>query len=147
MACVPNVPPIQAHLCVKGGKEAIAFYERALGARTTMCAMAEDGLRVMHANLAIAGGEVMLHDEFPEFGGDVLAPPTRGGASMAINLNLPSPEDVDRMFARAVAAGAVGSMPPGDVFWGARYARIRDPFGHVWAFNAPLAASSGGSPP
>ena len=141
MAFGPNVPPIQAHLCVIGGKAAIAFYERALGAETTMCAMAEDGERVMHANLAINGGEVMLHDEFPEFGGDVLAPTTRGGASAAVNLNLPAPAEVDRMFARAIAAGAVGSMPPCDAFWGARYARIRDPFGHVWAFNAPLSGT------
>jgi len=25
------------------------------------------------------------------------------------------------------------------VFWGSRYGRIQDPFGHVWEFNAPLA--------
>jgi len=24
------------------------------------------------------------------------------------------------------------------MFWGSRYGRVRDPFGHVWAFNAPL---------
>jgi PhnB protein len=24
------------------------------------------------------------------------------------------------------------------MFWGARYGRVRDPFGHIWAFNAPL---------
>ncbi|MGO4842175.1 VOC family protein, partial [Rhizobiaceae sp. 2RAB30] len=39
---------------------------------------------------------------------------------------------------RAVAAGAVATMPADDMFWGARYGKIRDPFGHVWAFNAPL---------
>jgi PhnB protein len=142
MGHLPNVPPVQAHICVKGGKEAIAFYERALGARATECHMAEDGERVMHANLAVNGSEVMLHDEFPEFGGDVLAPSTRGGATMAINLNLPAAADVDRAFARAVEAGAAGIMPPFDAFWGARYGRIRDPFGHVWAFNAPLRAGA-----
>ena len=25
-------------------------------------------------------------------------------------------------------------MPPSDMFWGDRYAKIRDPFGHEWAF-------------
>jgi len=138
----PNPPPIQAHICVKGGDEAIAFYEKAFGAQCTFKAMADDGRRVMHANLALFGGEVMLHDEFPEFGGDVMAPSSHGGASIAISINLPAPADVDAAIAKAEAAGADVIMPPSDVFWGARYARLRDPFGHVWAFNAPLAQQS-----
>uniref|UniRef100_UPI002FC8B519 VOC family protein n=1 Tax=Bosea sp. (in: a-proteobacteria) TaxID=1871050 RepID=UPI002FC8B519 len=72
------------------------------------------------------------------FGGDVLAPSSQGGASVAININLPTPWDVDAAVARAQAAGADVFMPPSDVFWGARYGCLRDPFGHVWAFNAPL---------
>lgn len=133
-----NVPPLQPHICVKGGVEAIAFYEKALGAETTFQQLAEDGKRVMHANLAIHGGEVMLHDEFPEFEMSVSAPTTVGGTSFAISINLPDPAAVDAAYARAVDAGAHGLMPPADVFWGARYARITDPFGHIWAFNAPL---------
>ena len=139
MAFGPNPPPIQAHICVKAGEAAIAFYEKAFGAECTFKAMAEDGKRVMHANLAMFGSEVMLHDEFPEFGGDVLAPNSRGGASMTISINLPTPADVDAAIARAASAGADVVMPATDVFWGARYGRLRDPFGHVWAFNAPLA--------
>ncbi|AZO80773.1 MULTISPECIES: VOC family protein [unclassified Bosea (in: a-proteobacteria)] len=142
MAFGPNPPPIQAHICVKGGDAAIAFYENAFGAECTFKAMADDGQRVMHANLALFGGEVMLHDEFPEFGGDVMAPSSHGGASIAISINLPTPADVDAAIARAEAAGANVVMPASDVFWGARYARLRDPFGHVWAFNAPLAQQS-----
>ena len=141
MAFGPNPPPIQAHICVKGGNAAIAFYEKAFGAQCTFKAMAEDGERVMHANLALFGGEIMLHDEFPEFGGDVMAPGTVGGISVAISINLPKPADVDAAVARAAAAGADITMPPSDVFWGARYARLRDPFGHIWAFNAPLSAT------
>ncbi|WLR92238.1 VOC family protein [Shinella zoogloeoides] len=133
-----NVPPLQPHICVKGGQEAIAFYERALGAENTFHQLAEDGRRVMHANLAIYGGEVMLHDEFPEFDMSVSAPTTLGGASVAISINLSDSGAVDAAYAKAVEAGAHGLMPPADVFWGARYARITDPFGHVWAFNAPL---------
>ncbi|RXT46142.1 hypothetical protein B6S44_25210 [Bosea sp. Tri-44] len=139
MAFGPNPPPIQAHICVKGGDEAIAFYEKAFGAQCSFKAMAEDGRRVMHANLALFGSEVMLHDEFPEFGGDVLAPSSRSGASMTISINLPQPVDVDAAIARAAAAGAEIVMPASDVFWGVRYGRLRDPFCHVWAFNAPLA--------
>lgn len=141
MAFGPNPPPIQAHVCVKGGEAAIAFYEKAFGAQCTFKAMAEDGVRVMHANLAMFGSEVMLHDEFPEFGGDVLAPSSRGGASLTISINLPQPADVDAAIVKAAAAGADVVMPASDVFWGARYGRLRDPFGHVWAFNAPLSVS------
>jgi PhnB protein len=141
MAFGPNPPPIQPHICVRGGNEAIAFYEKAFGAHCTFKAMAEDGARVMHANLALFGSEIMLHDEFPEFGGDVMAPAGHGAASISISINLAAPADVDAAVARAEAAGAEVFMPASDVFWGARYARLRDPFGHVWAFNAPLAQS------
>lgn len=134
MAFDPDIPPIQVHLCVKGGKAAIAWYERAFGAIETFEQMAEDGVRVLHANLSMFGSEVMLHDEFAEFAPDVLSPSSRGGAGLTISVNLPHPSAVDR----AVAEGAEVTMPVADQFWGARYGKVRDPFGHVWAFNAGL---------
>ena len=45
----------------------------------------------------------------------------------------------DAAVARAKTAGAKVILEPQDVFWGSRYGRIQDPFGHVWEFNAPLA--------
>jgi PhnB protein len=138
MAFGANPPRIQAHICVKDGLEVIAFYKKAFGAECPFHQLAEDGKRVMHANIELFGSEVMLHDEFPEFGGDVLSPPSRGGASVTINVNLPKPADVDAAVDRANSAGAEVVMTAQDVFWGARYGRVRDPFGHVWAFNAPL---------
>ena len=141
MAFGPDIPPIQAHLCVKGGEDAIAFYEKAFGATCTMKHMAEDGKRVFHANLEVFDSEVMLHDEFPEFGNDVRAPAGLGSASLTISVNRPNPAEVDAMVARARDAGAIVILEPQDVFWGARYAKLRDPFGHVWAFNAPLIQS------
>ena len=138
MAFGPNPPPIQAHICVKDGLEAITFYEKAFNAKCPFHQLAEDGKRVMHANIKLFGSEVMLHDEFPEFGSDVLSPLSRGGASMTINVNLPKPTDVDAAVDRARSAGAEVVMSAQDTFWGARYGRVRDPFGHVWAFNAPL---------
>jgi PhnB protein len=142
MAFGPDPPPIQAHICVKGGEAAIAFYETAFGATCTMKQMAQDGRRVLHANLAMFGGELMLYDEFAEWSPDVLAPPTRGGASMAISVNLKTPAEVDATLASAAAAGATVTLPAADQFWGARYGRLLDPFGHVWAFNAALTATA-----
>lgn len=79
----------------------------------------------------------------PDGENDVLSPVTRGGASVALNINLAKPADVDAAVNRAVAAGATVIMPVEDTFWNARYGRIRDPFGHVWAFNAALEAPAG----
>src|SRR2546422_5294300 len=39
-------------------------------------------------------------------------------------------EDADAVFTRAVAAGAKVSMPLMDAFWGDRYGKLTDPFGH-----------------
>jgi PhnB protein len=142
MAFGPNPPPIQAHICVKGGLDAIAFYKKAFNAQCPFHQLAEDGQRVMHANIELFGSEVMLHDEFPEFGGDVLSPSSRGGASMAISINLPRPADVDAAIIRAQSAGAEVVMTAEDTFWGVRYGRVRDPFGHIWAFNAPLGVGT-----
>jgi PhnB protein len=138
MAFGANPPPIQAHICVKNGLEAIAFYKKAFNAECPFHHLADDGKRVMHANVELFGSEVMLHDEFPEFSGDVLSPLSRGGASMTININVPKPTDVDAAVAQAQSAGAEVVLTPQDTFWGARYGRVRDPFGHLWAFNAPL---------
>jgi uncharacterized glyoxalase superfamily protein PhnB len=40
--------------------------------------------------------------------------------------------DVDAVYKRAVDAGAVPLMPPDNMFWGDRYAQVKDPFGHCW---------------
>ena len=77
MTFEPNPPQLQAHICVKGGLDAITFYEKAFGAKCPFHKMANDDRRVMHANIELFGGEIILHDEFPEFGGDVLSPSSR----------------------------------------------------------------------
>lgn len=58
--------------------------------------------------------------------------------SVAVNVNLPEPAAVDAAITRAVEAEATAIMEAQDTFWGARYGRVRDPFGHVSAFNAVL---------
>jgi len=41
--------------------------------------------------------------------------------------------DADATMAAAVAAGATVTMPLADMFWGDRYGRLVDPFGHQWS--------------
>jgi uncharacterized glyoxalase superfamily protein PhnB len=40
---------------------------------------------------------------------------------------------------RATSLGGKAEAQPINSFWGTRYAAFRDPFGHRWLLNAPLA--------
>ena len=70
----------------------------------------------------------MLADEFPEFGS--MSPQSTGGSGMGLHIYS---EDVDKAFDRAVKAGAKVDMPVADMFWGDRYGKLADPFGHKWS--------------
>src|SRR5262245_28477520 len=114
-----NVIP---YLVVKGASEAIDFYKRAFGATENIRAPAQDGKRLMHADLTINGGSVFLCDEFPEHGSAAPRPGSKPPVSVA--LALAAPVDVDRTYKQAVSAGAKGEMEPTDAFWGARFAML-----------------------
>jgi PhnB protein len=118
---------ITPHLTVRGAADAIDFYKRAFGARERGRMPLPDGKTIMHAELQIGNSIVFLADEFPDMG--CRAPQTLGGATGALHLYV---KDVDRTFQRAVAAGAAVRMPVADMFWGDRYAKVADPFGHEW---------------
>lgn len=98
---------------------------------------AQDGKRVMHADLTINGGTVLLSDEFAEYGGPA-APSAAQPAPVAVAIQYAKPAEVDATFKRAVAAGCKGVQEPQDMFWDARFAMLADPFGHRWMLNAPL---------
>jgi uncharacterized glyoxalase superfamily protein PhnB len=113
---------------VRGAEKAIEFYKQAFGAEQRGI-MKDPSGKVMHAELKIGDSIVMLADEFPDFG--AVAPETAGGGtSMGLHIYV---EDVDKSFDRAVKAGAKVDMPVTDQFWGDRYGRLRDPFGHRWS--------------
>jgi len=128
---------ITPYLTVKGGAAAIDFYQRAFGAEECFRHPAEDGKRLMHAHLVINGGSIFLSDEFPEHGGTP-APTLEKPTSVAVSIEYTAPSQVDATFDRAVAAGAKGHMPPADMFWGARFAMLDDPFGHRCMLTAQL---------
>jgi PhnB protein len=132
-------PSVTPYLTVRGGKQAIDFYKKAFGAKVGMLMMAEDKKRVMHARLEMNGGTVMLSDTFDEFGDHdgTKPPPEAGGASVTVHLDC---DDVDRAWKKAVKAGATEVMPLADQFWGDRYGKLRDPFGHVWSLATPVKA-------
>jgi len=82
----------------------------------------------MHAQIRIGDSAVMLVDEMPEWG--ALGPKSLKGSPVTIHLYV---DDADAFIARAVKAGAKVTMPVDDMFWGDRYGRIEDPFGHHWS--------------
>src|SRR5579872_5487126 len=115
-------------LTVRDAARAIEFYKQAFGAEARgEVAKGPDG-KVMHAELKIGDSIIMLSDEFPEYGS--LSPLSSGGAGMGLHIYL---EGVDAAFDRAVKAGAQVEMPVMDQFWGDRYGKLKDPFGHKWS--------------
>jgi uncharacterized glyoxalase superfamily protein PhnB len=82
----------------------------------------------MFASIRIGDSHVMLADEFPELGS--LGPKSLKTSPVTIHLYV---EDADATVKRAVAAGAKMTMQVDEMFWGDRYGRIEDPFGHYWS--------------
>ena len=131
-----NSPALTPHLVVDDGEAAIAFYEKAFGAKLEAKHPAEDGKRLMHAHLTLGAGALFLHDDFPEFGEHGAKAPARlGGTSCTFHLDVP---DADAAWERAVGAGAAVLMPLDNQFWGMRYGQVKDPFGHVWSIGGPV---------
>jgi uncharacterized glyoxalase superfamily protein PhnB len=118
---------VTPHLVCRGAADAMAFYARAFGAKERMRMSGPDG-SVAHAEMKIGDSIIMLGDEMPQMGAS--APPTIGGSPVNIFLYV---KNVDKLFEQAVAAGATADMPPADMFWGDRYCKVTDPFGHHWS--------------
>ena len=124
----PAFGAITPHLIVRGGDAAIAFYEKAFGAKLIHRLSGPGKDTVMYASMQVGASTLMLADEFPQW--KSLSPLSIGGAGLVLHVNV---ENCDAAIAKAVAAGATLKMPPADMFWGARYGQIIDPFGHVWS--------------
>ena len=118
---------VTPHLVCAGASDAIEFYKKAFNAVEEGRLPGPQG-KLMHAMIRINGSAVMLADEFPEWGS--FGPKALKGSSVTIHLYV---EDVDAAVARAVGAGAKITMPLEDMFWGDRYCKLEDPFGHQWS--------------
>jgi len=118
---------ITPHLICAGAANAIEFYKKAFGAVEEARLPGPNGA-IMHAVIRIFGDAVMLVDEMPEWG--ALSPKSLKGSPVTLHLYV---EDVDAAVKRAVGAGAKVTMPVADMFWGDRYGKIEDPFGHHWS--------------
>ncbi len=122
---VPHDEVVRAAAAIFGGG-CVAWYIEALGAEE-VSRIPLPGDRVMTVELRFGNSSVHLADEFPEMG--IVSPETIGGTAVVLNLET---GDVDVLWQRAVAAGAVVRHELADQFWGDRQGQIEDPFGHRW---------------
>jgi PhnB protein len=125
----PGHHVVTAYITCRGAADALAFYCDIFGA-------VEDGQRYVdesdgrlgHAEFTIGDTRLMISDEYPDYG--AVSPEALGGSPVMFTVYV---DDVDTVFARAVAAGARGLRPPEDQPYGARMGALLDPWGHRWS--------------
>ena len=118
---------VTPHLICAGAADAIEFYKKAFNAVELGRVPGPQG-KLLHALIRIGDSAVMLVDEFPDW--NSFGPKSLKGSPVTIHLYV---HDVEAFFKQAVAAGAKVAMPLDDMFWGDRYGKLEDPFGHHWS--------------
>ena len=121
------------YLSVTDAQRAVAFYSQVFGVEPTLLLNMPDG-RLMHCEFRIGDVGFFLSEELPEHGGTP-SPTSLGGTTVAVHLYV---DDCDAMVDRMTNNGAEVLMESADMFWGERFARVRDPFGHEWGITTRL---------
>lgn len=127
-------PTVTPSMLYHDAQQAIAWLERAFGFEPHLIVPNDDGT-IAHCQMRFGLGMVMLssaeRDAYPEMITSVRAAGGVGTQSVCLHV-----EDVDGHHARALAAGAVITLPLQDVPYGGRAFSCRDPEGHVWHFGS-----------
>lgn len=113
-------------LIIRDAAAAIEFYQRAFGATLRGRMDGPDG-KVMHAEIKIGDSVLMLGEENLEWG--MKSPLSTTGVPVSLYVYV---EDADKAFEQAIQAGATVRFPLEDTFWGDRFGKLTDPFGHEW---------------
>lgn len=125
------------YLSITDATKAVGFYSRLFGVEPYIILNMPDG-RLMHGEFRIGKARFFLSEELPEHGGT--PSPTRLGAtSVAIHLHV---DDCDAVIESMKQNGSTVLMEPTDVFWGERFGRVRDPFGHEWGIATQIKEMS-----
>lgn len=90
----------------------------------------EDKKLILHAELPILGGHVLMATDAPESMGFKVEP----GNNMHINLEPDTRTETKRLF-DALSAGGKVTMELQDMFWGAYFGSCADKYGINWMFN------------
>ena len=122
------------YLSVTDAPRAISFYTLIFGVDPYALIYMPDG-RVMHCEFRLGESvRFFLSEELPEHGGTP-SPSRLGATSVAIHLYV---DDCDAIVESMLRHGSSVLMAPTDMFWGERFARVRDPFGHEWGIATRL---------
>ena len=125
----PGFGTVTPYLCVEGGLAAIEFYKRAFGAKEHARRVTPNG-RLIHGQIQIGDSMVFLSDVFPD--SETAAPSSIGTTTVTLHIYT---DNVDALWDRAVAAGAKVAIPLENQYWGERYGKLVDPFGHQWTLS------------
>ena len=121
------------YLSVSDANKAIAFYAEVFEVSPwALLKMPDD--RVMHCEFRVGDARFFVSEELPEHGGTP-SPKSLGATSVAIHLYV---SDCDQIVEKMKIGGAEVLTEPEDLFWGERFARVRDPFGHEWGVATVL---------
>ncbi len=133
----PKTCEFVPYLSITDATKAVAFYSAVFDVTPYLLLNMPDG-RVMHCEFRVENARFFLSEELPEHGGT--PSPTRLAAtSVAIHLYV---ADCDAMIATMKEHGSTVLMEPADMFWGERFGRVRDPFGHEWGIATQLCEMS-----
>ncbi len=121
-------PRISPYLYYEDGAAAIEWLTRAFGFRERMRMPGEDG-RIMHAELELDGGVVMLANPPREA---FKNPKALGTNTSSVYTYV---DEVDSHFERAREAGAEILQEPETMPYGDRHYGAKDPEGHEWWFG------------
>jgi uncharacterized glyoxalase superfamily protein PhnB len=120
---------VTTNLVFRDSVAAIAFYEKAFGAKLLSRMPSPDGKATWHAEIRIGDSVLFLNDASP-MNPAVVAPGPDHAATAMLQIYV---KDCDAALARALGAGAKAIMPATDMFWGDRMGSVMDPFGVCWA--------------
>lgn len=109
---------VTPYLVVRGAAQLVEFAKQAFGATEMFRTTGSAG--GLHAEVRIGDSMVMM-------GGSPEMPSAEQPSALHLYV-----DDVDAVYERALAAGAVSMMAPADQEYGDRDASIRDPFGNRW---------------
>ncbi len=124
---------VTPYLICRNAAQAIAFYEKAFGAKELFRFPGPNGT-VGHAELQIGDSRIMMADEPSE--GLWRSPQSVGGTS-TVTLVL-YVKEVDAVFRQAVAAGGKEVRKVENQFYGDRMGTLQDPFGHIWTIGTHI---------
>ncbi|HMV46672.1 MAG TPA: VOC family protein [Blastocatellia bacterium] len=129
---------LNAHLNFNGNcAEALKFYERHLGAKTTFTITyaaspmagqfpAEFGDKIMHATIDLGETSVLVSDSPPGF--------YQQPNGFCVSLSMEDPAEADRVF-NALAENGKVNMPLQQTFWAEKFGMLIDQFGIPWMVN------------